>query len=557
MIDSQPNVQPSVDVAPQARGAILAAVLLALFLSSLDQTVVGTALPRIVTDLHGNELYTWVVTAYLLASTITVPIYGKFSDVFGRKPMLLIGVVVFLVGSALSGLSQSMIQLVAFRALQGLGAGALFPVSLAIIGDLFSPRERGRYQGLFGAVFGLSFILGPFIGGVLTDNASWRWVFYVNLPVGVVALAVITVVLPNVRRGASVRDLDYLGIVLFTVGVIPLLVGLTNKGQTDSSGHLYGWVSPQVGLLLLIAAVFLTLFLLVERRAREPIIPLDLFRDRSYAATNVATFLVAVAMFAAVIYLPRYYQAVRGVSATQSGYEIWPLLVGLIGGSIASGLLISRTGKYKVILLSAMVSLIVGNLLMTRLTAQTDSVVLWSWMLLIGLGVGPAMAGYTVVVQSIVPRDRLGVATSTLTFLRQIGGSVGLALAGTVFTSTFASDLPGKLVAASVPARVATRIANQFGGNLTGVGGIGKQVGASLPPQFQALVPHIVTGIHDAVASAVASLFWLGAGAGTLALVTALFIREVPLRGTVSAPEATEREAEVAGPARTEPEPAQ
>jgi EmrB/QacA subfamily drug resistance transporter len=557
MTDSQPNVQPSVDVAPQARGAILAAVLLALFLSSLDQTVVGTALPRIVTDLHGNELYTWVVTAYLLSSTITVPIYGKFSDVFGRKPMLLIGVVVFLVGSALSGLSQSMVQLVAFRALQGLGAGALFPVSLAIIGDLFSPRERGRYQGLFGAVFGLSFILGPFIGGFLTDNASWRWVFYVNLPVGVVALAVITVVLPNVRRGASVRDLDYLGIVLFTAGVIPLLIGLTNKGQTDSSGHLYGWVSPQVGLLLLIAAVFLTLFLLVERRAREPIIPLDLFRDRSYAATNIATFLVAVALFAAVIYLPRYYQAVRAVSATQSGYEIWPLLVGLIGGSIASGLLISRTGKYKVILLSAMVSLIVGNLLMTRLTAQTDSVVLWSWMLWIGLGVGPAMAGYTVVVQSIVPRDRLGVATSTLTFLRQIGGSVGLALAGTVFTSTFTGDLPGKLVAARVPARIATRIANQFGGNLTGVGGIGKQVGASLPPQFQALVPHIVTGIHDAVASAVASLFWLGAGAGILALVAALFIREVPLRGTVPAPEATEREGEVVRPARTEPEPAQ
>jgi EmrB/QacA subfamily drug resistance transporter len=555
MTVSQPDAPSSAQVAPQARGAILGAVLLVLFLSSLDQTVVGTALPRIVTDLQGNELYTWVVTAYLLSSTITVPIYGKFSDVFGRKPMLLIGVGVFLLGSAFSGLSQSMVQLIAFRGLQGLGAGALFPVSLAIIGDLFSPRERGRYQGLFGAVFGLSFILGPFIGGVLTDDASWRWVFYVNLPLGVAALIVITVVLPNVRRGASVRDLDYLGIVLFTAGVVPLLVGLTDKGQTDSSGHLYGWVSPQVGLLLLIAAVLLTLFLLVERRAKEPIIPLDLFRDRSYAATNTATFLVAFALFAAVIYLPRYYQAVRGVSATRSGYEIWPLLVGLIGGSIVSGMLISRTGRYKGILLSAMGSLVVGNVLMTRLTAQTDSVVLWTWMLLIGVGVGPAMAGYTVVVQSIVARDRLGVATSTLTFLRQIGGSVGLALAGTLFMSTFTHDLPGKLVAGGVPARIAARIASRSGGNLTGVGSLGKQVGASLSPQLQALIPRIVTGIHEAVAGAVASLFWLGAGAGTLALVATLLIREVPLRGAAGAA-AVEQEVEGVQPGRTEAEPA-
>src|SRR5215471_535383 len=217
-------------VAPRARSAILGAVLLVLFLSSLDQTIVGTALPRIVTELRGDNLYTWVVTAYLLTSTVTVPIYGKLSDVYGRRPMLLIGVFLFLVGSALSGLSQSMGQLIAFRGVQGLGAGALFPISLAIIGDLFTPRERGRYQGLFGAVFGLSFLIGPFVGGWLTDNVSWRWVFYVNMPIGFAALIVIALVLPNFHpnTGVTLRDLDYLGIALFTAGVVPLLIGLTN-----------------------------------------------------------------------------------------------------------------------------------------------------------------------------------------------------------------------------------------------------------------------------------------------------------------------------------------
>ena len=525
---------PAETAAPRGRGVILGAVLLVLFLAALDQTVVGTALPRIVTDLQGNELYTWVVTSYLLASTITVPIYGNLSDVYGRKLILVISIVIFLGGSALCGVSQTMVQLIIFRAIQGIGAGALFPVSLAIIGDLFSPREQGRYQGLFGAVFGISFILGPLIGGILTDNATWRWVFYVNLPVGIVALAVIAVTLPNVRKGTSARDLDYVGIVLFTAGVVPLLIGLTNKGQTDKSGHLYGWTSPQVGLLLLIAAVLLALFLLAERRAKEPIIPLGLFRERSYAASNVATFFISFAMFTAVIYLPRYYQAVRGVSATRSGYETWPILVGIMGGSILTGVLISRTGRYKRILLTSMVILIAGTLLMTRLSADSNNFVLWAWMLLIGVGVGPSMAGFTVVVQSAVPRSQLGVATSTLTFLRQIGGSVGLAIAGTLFTETFTRDLPGKLTAAGVPPAFAGRIADQLGGNLTGVGNTGSQLGRALPPQLRGIIPAVVDGVHRALATAIAELFWLGLIAAILALGTSALIREVPLHATVT-----------------------
>src|SRR2546430_933330 len=240
-------------VAPRARAAILGAVLLVLFPSSLDQTIVGTALPRIVSELKGDNLYTWVVTSYLVASTVTVPIYGKLSDVYGRRPLLLIGVSLFLVGSALSGLSQSMGQLIAFRGVQGLGAGALFPISLAIIGDLFSPQERGRYQGMFGAVFGLSFIIGPFLGGFLTDNVNWHWVFYVNLPVGIVALGVIAAVLPNLgRRPSSARAFDYAGIAVLTACLVPLLIGLTEKGQTGPDGRLYDWLSWQVGGLILV-----------------------------------------------------------------------------------------------------------------------------------------------------------------------------------------------------------------------------------------------------------------------------------------------------------------
>src|ERR1700736_1797034 len=267
--------QPSLmSLPPRTKLAIMGAVLLTLFLASLDQTVVGPALPRIVTDLNGASLYAWVVTAYLLSSTVTVPIYGKFSDVFGRKVMLMIGVCLFLAGSWLSGAAQNMNQLVAFRAVQGLGAGALFPIVLATIADLYSPRERGRFQGLFGAVFGLSFIVGPFIGGWITDHVSWRWVFYVNVPVGVAALSVLAVVLPSAgRRLASIRDLDYLGIVLFTAGVVPFMLGLSNKGNVNSSGQLAGWTDLNVGGLIALGLVILTVFLFVGWKAKHQISP--------------------------------------------------------------------------------------------------------------------------------------------------------------------------------------------------------------------------------------------------------------------------------------------
>jgi EmrB/QacA subfamily drug resistance transporter len=515
------------------RNTVLGAVLLVLFLASLDQTIVGTALPHIVSELHGASLYTWVVTSYLLTSTVTVPLYGKLSDVYGRKPMLLIGVVLFLIGSALSGQSRDMNQLIFFRGVQGLGAGALFPVSLAIIGDLFSARERGRYQGLFGAVFGVSFIVGPFLGGFLTDNVNWRWVFYVNLPVGIVALAVIIFAMPSVgRRTGSARDLDYIGIAVLTLALVPLLIGLTNKGQTDSSGHLYDWTTWQVGGLIAFAIVALVAFVLVERRVKEPLIPLDLFTDRTTAATNLAVFFLGFGMFTAVIYLPRFYQVVRGVSATQSGYEIWPLLVGLMGGSILAGQLISRTGRYRILLVGSLVIFIIGALLMTNLQPDTNNVVLWAWMLVLGLGVGPGMAGFTVVIQSVVPLKRLGVATSTLTLFRQIGGTVSLAIAGTLFNSTFTNELPKRLVANGVPNAVAQQFTDSgAGAALSTVANQSAALASALPAQLRPLIPAIVSSLHQAETAAIAQLFWLSLAAGAAGLVCTLVIREQPLRG--------------------------
>jgi len=526
---------------PRRKLAILGAVLLTLFLASLDQTVVGTALPRIITDLNGANLYAWVVTAYLLTSTITVPIYGKFSDVFGRKVMLMTGVVLFLVGSWLSGASQNMNELVLFRAIQGLGAGALFPIVIATIADLYSPRERGRFQGLFGAVFGLSFIVGPFLGGWITDHISWHWVFYVNVPFGIASLVVLWLVLPGIgRRTASARDLDYLGIAVFTAGVVPLMVGLSNKGFVNSQGQLPNWTDLNVGGLIVLGLVVLVGFVLVEMRSKEPIIPLDLFRGRDYSVSMAAVFVFGVAMFAAVLFMPRFYQTVRGISATASGYYIWPLLVGLMGGSIGSGLLISRLGRYKWLMVGGAVVMVIGGYLLTHLTADIADWTLWGYMLLLGFGIGPSMAGFTVVIQNSVPLTRLGVATSTLTFLRQIGASVGLAVAGTVFSTQFANRLPDEFTAHGVPPQVIPQLV-KLAELLQSVGN-GKPV---LEHIFQgpaaALIPKIIASANQALALAIGDLFWVTVVAGVLGLMFTLMLRDRPLRS------AREMRAEAAG----------
>ena len=521
---------PSLFLPQRRKMEILFAILLGLFLAALDQTIVGTALPTIVGDLGGtNELYTWVITIYLLTSTITGVFYGKLSDLYGRRPMLLIGVTIFLVGSALSGLSQTMEQLILFRGIQGAGAGALFPISLAVIGDLFTPAERGKYQGLFGAVFGVAAVIGPLLGGWLTDTFSWHTIFYVNLPIGAVALYIIWRYLPALKRTGAHYQLDILGAAVFTVAISFLLVGLTNKQTAD-------WSAFNVGGFILIARVVGVVFLVVEARAKEPIVPLDLFRNRVYSISIMAVFLAAFGFFAAIVFLPRWFQFVKGVSPTESGLQTLALLLGVILSSIVSGAIISRTGKYKVLIVSSLAIMALGLWLMTHIEWTTELPLLWVWMFITGVGIGPTLAAFTIVVQSAVPFSKLGVATSNLTFFRQIGGSVGLAVVGTIFAQSLSDFIVPSLVDQGVPADIAGQLAQYAGGGGGGeVGQVGSDLRQSLesqlPDQLKAFLDPIVAGVFDAFSHAVASAFWVGMIAALAALVVTLFLPELPLRG--------------------------
>ena len=518
-----------VHVDPRARTEILIAILLAMFLSALDQTIVGTALPTIVTQLHGNDYYTWVITIYLLTATISGPIYGKLSDLFGRRPMVMIGVSLFLIGSALSGLSQEMWQLVAARGLQGLGAGAIFPIALAVIGDLFTPAERGKYQGLFGAVFGVSALIGPALGGFLTDNVGWHWVFFVNLPIGAVALVIIWRLLPPIKHPERARSIDYLGSSLFAAALVPILIGLTNKRTLD-------WTSPEVGGLIALGLALAAVFLWVESRAAEPILPLSLFRNRSISVSLLAVFLAGFGFFGAIIWIPRWFQVVLGSSATAAGYQILPLLAGLIVSSVVSGQLISRTGRYRVLIILSMAFLSVGLLLMTQLRGDTSLPQFWLWMVIAGIGIGPSLAAFTIVVQNAAPFAQLGAATGALTFFRQVGGTVGLAISGTLFGSALATEVPRQMAAAGVPAEIAGRFASSgVGTDVSSVGDLGSRILASVPEQFRAavkpFVPNIVTGFHEAFSLAIASALWIGVVAGIVAtVVTLVLLPELPLR---------------------------
>jgi EmrB/QacA subfamily drug resistance transporter len=536
MTSSQTTVDDApVHVDQRARIEILIAIMLTLFLSALDQTIVGTALPRIVTDLSGNQLYVWVVTVYLLAATVTGPIYGKLSDLFGRRPMMMIGVSLFLLGSLLCGLSQEMWQLIVFRGIQGLGAGAIFPISLAVIGDLFSPRERGRYQGLFGAMFAIASIIGPALGGFLTDTISWHWVFFVNLPLGAFALFVLWRLLPAVRHPEAVRSIDYWGAAVFAAAIIPFLIGLTNKQTSD-------WTDPLVGGLIVLGLVLGAVFVWIESRAAEPIIPLQLFRNRTFTGSIAATMLVTFGFFGAIIFLPRWFQFVQGSSATISGYQMLPLMAGVMGSSIASGFLVAKTGRYKWMTVAAMLLGAAGIYLMTGITAETPIPLVWLWMFVAGLGIGPSFAVFTIVVQSAVPVRMLGTATSSLTFFRQVGGSIGLAIAGTLFGSTFIAEVPRQLAERGVPQPIIDGFAQNGGdlqGELTGVGvDLGQQILSALPPAAQAVVEpfitQIVAAIHEAFSLAVANAMWLAtAGALGAAIIVALVVPELTLRRTV------------------------
>ena len=530
MIQTEASTERAIELSPRARLEILGAILLALFLFALDQTVVGTALPKIVTDLKGDNLYTWVITVYLLTATISGPIYGKLSDVFGRRPIVIFAVSLFLVSSVLSGLSQEMWQLILFRGLQGLGGGAIFPVSLAVVADLYTPAERGKYLGLFGAVFGLSSLLGPGIGGFITDTISWHWIFFVNLPLGLIALFIMWRLLPSIRRPEATHHIDFLGAGVFALAIAPFLVGLTNK-QTGE------WTDPAVGGLMLAGLAFGALFIWIESRAPEPIVPLGLFRMRAFTISVSGMFLAAFGFFGAVVFLPRWFQAVEGASATVSGYNILPLLAALIFSAIVSGQIVARVGRYKILMLSSLVLLAGGLYLLTNLRADTDRPILWLWMVVAGLGIGPSFAVFTLIVQNAVSPEEVGVATASLTFFQQIGGTVGLTIAGTVFAGRMTTEVPAQLLSAGVPKPLVDQFAAGGGAiDLTGTGDLGQRILASVPASARdsvaPLIPSIVGAIHDAFSIALASTFWVGVVGALIGFAFLIFLPEAPMRVT-------------------------
>jgi EmrB/QacA subfamily drug resistance transporter len=530
-IASSAPAHAAIEVNPRARFEILGAILLALFLGALDQTIVGPVLPKITTQLNGADFYTWVVTAYLVTSTAAIPVYGKLSDYFGRKPLLMIGIVLFLVGSVLSGLSQTMWQLILFRGIQGLGAGALFPISLAVIGDLFTPAERGKYQGLFGAVFGVAFLVGPFLGGFLTDSLSWHWIFFVNVPVGLVSLYMVARLLPMVRPQGARFSLDFLGVTTFIGAVVPVLVALTLAEDGN-------WVDPYVLGWFAVGFVFLIAFIVVEARATDPMIPLDLFRNRTFSVSVIASFFAIFGFSTLIIFLPLWFQIVKGESTTASGYMLLPFLFGLIFSSILAGQIVSRTGRYKALLAIAMVTMVVGLSLFSQLHADTPMPVLWLWMLIAGLGVGPTMALFVLIVQNDVPFQRLGTATSDLTLFRQIGTSVGITVAFTFFRNNLTWGLlRDSIVNAGAPpaALPPTAPAGFDPGQLTSVGNSLGSVASNLSPAQRVV---FANGFHEAFSVAIANSVWIGVGAAALSFVVVLALKEKPLKAHFHADQA-------------------
>jgi len=503
---------------------IFAALLLVLLLASLDQTIVSTALPTIVGDLGGLNHLSWVVTAYLLTATVAGPLYGKLGDLFGRKLVLQGAIVIFLVGSALCGLAQGMGQLIAFRALQGLGAGGLIVVTLAVVGDIISPRERGRYQGYFGAVFGVSTIIGPLLGGFFVDNLSWRWIFYVNLPIGFVALAVIGIAF-RARAELLHHEMDYLGAALLAADLTSIVL------FTSLGGTTWAWGSWQIVSLVVAGIVLLPAFVFVERRAAEPILPLSLFRDRTFAVTSAVGFIVGFALFGAVTFLPLYLQITKGSSPTRSGLELTPLMAGVLVTSILSGNAITRWGRYRLFPIAGTAVMAVGLLLLSRLQVGTPTWEVLGSAAVLGLGLGMVMQVLVLAVQNAVDPRNMGVATSGSTLFRQIGGSIGVSLFGTIFANRLHAELTSRLPTnAHLPA-------------------------AENPAGIRALSPPLRSAFEQAFAAALHPVFLTAAGVALVAFALAWLIPNLPLRDTVAAlpevPPGTEPETGYAHPAST------
>ncbi|WP_030774549.1 MDR family MFS transporter [Streptomyces sp. NRRL F-2664] len=513
MVETSKPAQPSPGVKPRSVRVVLMALMIAMLLAMLDNMIIGTAMPTIVGELGGLEHLSWVVTAYTLATAASTPIWGKIGDLYGRKGSFLTSIVIFLIGSALSGMAQDMGQLIGFRAVQGLGAGGLMVGVMAIIGDLIPPRERGKYQGMMAGVMALAMIGGPLVGGTITDHMGWRWSFYINLPLGAVALAMVTAVLHLPRHAERQRPkIDYLGAALLTVAITSTVL------VTTWGGNEYAWGSAQILGLIAVGVLSTAAFLHAETRAAEPVMPLHIFRSRNFTLMSVIGFLVGFAMFGGVLYLPLFQQSVQGASATNSGLLLLPMLLSMMAVSLIAGRVTTNSGKYKMFPIIGGALMVVGMFLLATMDTGTSRLVSGLYMAVLGAGLGFLMQITMLVAQNSVDMKDMGVASSSATLFRTLGGSFGVALMGSLFTS-----------------RVTDTMSERLGPEAAGAAGSAQLDAASL-----AKLPEAVREAYQhAVAAGTHSAFLLGAAVAVLGFLAAWFVKEVPLRGAGPAAAAT------------------